>query len=320
MKKVIKLKLIIFLIFATTGTVALFYLIINKNNLWDSSILVKTRFKNIQGLQIGNNVRYGGMHCGTVKDIYPLNDTIIEVVMSINKSIQKHIRKNAKTSISSDGFVGDKLMNITGETGISSEIVEGDLLQSIPPLDIDVLLASINSPETGISSLLHKLNNITKKMEESSALWDILNNETLSSNFQQIINDIRKTTDNTKTITDKISSITQDLDEGKGIVGALIKDSTYINKFDSILNNSSKLMLDANQIANKISMTLVSISKDLEEGDGLIKTVLKDSSFNKKLQESVSSIEKGTKSFNEVMSALKKSIFLRKALNRNKRE
>jgi hypothetical protein len=67
-------------------------------------------------------------------------------------------------------------------------------------------------------------------------------------------------------------------------------------------------------------MTLVSIGKDLEDGDGLIKTVLKDSSFNKKLQESVSSIEKGTKSFNEVMSALKKSIFLRKALNRNKKE
>jgi phospholipid/cholesterol/gamma-HCH transport system substrate-binding protein len=320
MKQVTKLKFIIFMVFATTSTVALFYLIINKNNLWDSSIEVKSRFKNIQGLQIGNNVRFGGMHCGTIKDIYPLNDTTIEVVMSINKSIQKYIRKNAKTFISSDGFVGDKLMNISGEIGISSQIVEGDLLQSISPLDLEELLASINSPETGISSLLHKLNNITKKIDESSVLWDILKEKTLSNNFQQIVKDIRQTTDNTKSITNKISSITQDLDEGKGLVGALIKDSIYINKFDSILNNSSRLLLDANQIANNISVTLVSIKKDLEQEDGLVKTVLKDSTFNKKLQESVSSIEEGTKSFNEVMSALKKSIFLRKALKRNEKK
>jgi phospholipid/cholesterol/gamma-HCH transport system substrate-binding protein len=313
MKQANNVKLGVFVTLAMIGTFILFYLVINKNNLWESSIQLKSRFNNIQGLRVGNNVRYGGMHIGIVKEIYLINDTTIEVVMSVNKSMQAYIHKNAIAFISSDGFVGDKLINIKGEASKAALVQDGDILKSSPPLDINELMAAIDAPETGINSLLNKLNSVVAKIDNSNAVWDITTDNKLANSFKTIIGDIQQTTESANLITSKLNSITTQINDGKGLVGALVKDSLYINKIDTLLNNSSRLIRDVYQIANNLNTTMSSIQKDLREGNGLAYTVLKDSAFSKKIEESVFSIQAGTKSFNEVMSALKKSIFLRKA-------
>jgi phospholipid/cholesterol/gamma-HCH transport system substrate-binding protein len=305
MKQANNVKLGVFVTLAMIGTFILFYLVINKNNLWESSIQLKSRFNNIQGLRVGNNVRYGGMHIGIVKEIYLINDTTIEVVMSVNKSMQAYIHKNAIAFISSDGFVGDKLINIKGEASKAALVQDGDILKSSPPLDINELMAAIDAPETGINSLLNKLNSVVAKIDNSNAVWDITTDNKLANSFKTIIGDIQQTTESANLITSKLNSITTQINDGKGLVGALVKDSLYINKIDTLLNNSSRLIRDVYQIANNLNTTMSSIQKDLREGNGLAYTVLKDSAFSKKIEESVFSIQAGTKSFNEVMSALK---------------
>ena len=69
-------------VFIITGLVILvvsLYLIGRNQHLFGSSFPLKVKFRNVEGLMPGNNVRFAGIQCGTVKDIEIINDTTIEV-------------------------------------------------------------------------------------------------------------------------------------------------------------------------------------------------------------------------------------------------
>ena len=78
-------------LFVIIGSILFFsgiYFVGNKQNLFDNTSSLKAVFTNINGLQVGNNVRYSGIDIGTVKAIEMINDTTINVSMSIQDKIK----------------------------------------------------------------------------------------------------------------------------------------------------------------------------------------------------------------------------------------
>ena len=69
------------------------YFIGDKQKMFGQTNHLKAVFNNVNGLQLGNNVRYSGVNAGTVRNINMINDTIIEVVMLIDKDIFYQIKK-----------------------------------------------------------------------------------------------------------------------------------------------------------------------------------------------------------------------------------
>ena len=110
--------------------VLLLYMIGKNRNLFGDTYVLKARFQHVQGLVAGNNVRYSGIQAGTVKKIYLLNDTLIEVVMVVDRNLQAVIRKSALVSIGTEGFVGNKVVNIVPSNQAASLAEEGDVLMT----------------------------------------------------------------------------------------------------------------------------------------------------------------------------------------------
>ena len=110
--------------------VLLLYMIGKNRNLFGSTYTLKARFENIQGLVTGNNVRFAGIEAGTVKRIKIQNDTTVEITMIIDKKMLNVIRKNAMVSIGTEGFVGNKVVNIVPSRQPSPLAEEGDMLVS----------------------------------------------------------------------------------------------------------------------------------------------------------------------------------------------
>src|SRR5688572_5241267 len=131
------IKLGIFVILGLLFLILLMYMIGRNRNLLGSNYTLKARFENVQGLKSGSNVRYSGIEVGTVKKISILNDTLIEVTMLISNKMKGIIRKNAIASIGTDGFVGNKILNISAGKEKEDVAVENDILSSRKPLDTD---------------------------------------------------------------------------------------------------------------------------------------------------------------------------------------
>ena len=68
------------------------YSIGKKQQLFNSTCHISSLFKNINGLQIGNNVRFGGINIGVIDDIEMITDTTIRVDLTIDDDIKKFIQ------------------------------------------------------------------------------------------------------------------------------------------------------------------------------------------------------------------------------------
>ena len=116
------IKLGIFIIAGLFILVVSLYLIGKNQHFFGSNFVLKARFHNVEGLMPGNNVRFSGIQCGTVKDIEIINDTTIEVTMLPSKyAIEQNYPNpfNPVTTINfslpEDSKVKISIYNVMGE-------------------------------------------------------------------------------------------------------------------------------------------------------------------------------------------------------------
>ena len=91
-----KIKIGVFVIAGLAVLVLAIFFIGNKKSLFSTTFNVHGRFKNVNGLQVGNNARFAGINVGVVEDIQIVNDTTVNVVLTLNESVKKFIKKRCQ--------------------------------------------------------------------------------------------------------------------------------------------------------------------------------------------------------------------------------
>src|ERR1051325_3725876 len=100
-------KLGMFVVIGLALFVIAIYYVGKQKNLFGSTFHLKSQFKTVSGLKVGNNVRFSGINVGTVDEIELITDTSVMVNLVIKKEFQKFIKTDSKGSIGSDGLMGD---------------------------------------------------------------------------------------------------------------------------------------------------------------------------------------------------------------------
>ncbi|TVR80574.1 MAG: MCE family protein [Chitinophagaceae bacterium] len=119
------------------------YFIGSRQHMFSQTFEVSAVFKDVSGLQVGNNVRFSGITVGTVNKIQIISDTSVRVSLVIESRTQQFIKKDAIAVISSDGLMGNKVMTINpGSTG-GAEIENGDEIATIQPVTIDDIMVKL---------------------------------------------------------------------------------------------------------------------------------------------------------------------------------
>ncbi len=129
------------------------YFIGDTKKLFSNTFRVSAMFQNVNGLQVGNNVRFAGINVGTISDIEIITDTSVKVDMTIEVSSQKFIKKDAKAIIGSDGLMGNKILNISPGTNTAPEIKDNDMIGTTIPVNMDDMLLKLKSTVDNASSI-----------------------------------------------------------------------------------------------------------------------------------------------------------------------
>jgi phospholipid/cholesterol/gamma-HCH transport system substrate-binding protein len=103
----------------------------SQKNTFQKSIAVKTFFKNVNGLQKGNNIWFSGVKVGTVENVTLIGNEKVEVDMNINESSVPYIHKNAKAKLSTDGLIGNKIIEIYGGSSQAPRFSACDVLNNL---------------------------------------------------------------------------------------------------------------------------------------------------------------------------------------------
>jgi phospholipid/cholesterol/gamma-HCH transport system substrate-binding protein len=300
--------------------ILLLYMIGRNRSLFSSTYLLKARFENVQGLIPGNNVRYAGIQSGTVKYIDILNDTTIEVSMIIDTKMEKIIRKDAITSIGTDGLVGNKVINIVPGISNAAIAIEGDLLTTKKAIDTDEILSTLSNTNRDVATIVMGLKTTVERINNSSALWNLLSDETLPANIRNSATNIRLATSKASLMTNDLQVIISNLKEGKGSLGILLKDTAFASNLNEAAFKMRSVGVQADKLSLQLNSLVSEIKYDIDNVKGPANSLLRDTSMVNKLNESLDNIQKGTDGFNQNMDALKNSFLFRGYFRRQEKQ
>lgn len=139
-----KTKLGIFVFTSILLFIVGIYFIGQKQQLFSSTFHISGIFKDVSGLQVGNNIRFSGINVGIVESIQQITDTTVRVDMVIDMQTKKFLKKNAKAIIGSDGLMGNKIMLIIPGTVGEKELENNDFIETSQPVSMDEILVNLS--------------------------------------------------------------------------------------------------------------------------------------------------------------------------------
>ncbi|MBU3713726.1 MAG: MCE family protein [Ferruginibacter sp.] len=314
------IKLGAFVIASLIFLIMIFYMIGKNKHLFGANFTVKARFENVQGLKIGNNVRFGGIDIGTVKKIEIINDTLMEVVMTVDHKLKKILRKNAIASIGTDGLVGNKVINIEANRLPDHAAEENDILLTQKSVNTDEMMRTLDRTNNDVNIVAENLKIITQKINKSQGLWDLITNRKIAIHFNKTAENIEKASMEANKIGVNTNQIIRKISNGRGILGKMISDTLLYSNFNQTIVNFKKAGIRTDSFLLKAENMINNIESEINYGKGPIHALLVDSSNTLLFKKSMLNIEKGTEGFNEIIDAMKHHFLFRRYFKRIENE
>jgi phospholipid/cholesterol/gamma-HCH transport system substrate-binding protein len=219
--------------FTTIGIVLFvvtIYFVGKQKNLFGSTFHLKSHFKTVSGLKVGNNVQFSGINVGTVDAIELITDTSVMVDLLIEKKIQPFIKTDAKTSISSDGLMGDKVLLIS--PGISNNAVKDDaVLTSKKAIEMEELMFSMKKSLDNVGLISEDLAQFSHKVNNGNgALSKMISDEDFSNSLKSTLLNLQKSSN-------EFARFTTKMNNGKGALSKMMTDEKFGRTLDSTMSN-----------------------------------------------------------------------------------
>jgi len=304
-----KMRLGIFVIISTVLLIFALYFIGNRQNLFSKNFKISAVFNNVNGLILGNNVRFSGINVGTVKSITMINDTTICVDMVIENNFLKHLKKNIIAGISSDGLVGSMVINIAPGKENSTALIPGDTIQSYSKISTNDMLETLNTTNDNISLLTSDLLKITTEIQTSKGTLGMLINDS------EMADNLKKTSSNLKIAS---RSATSSLIEFNKIMKAVNYEQSFaaVLLSDSIASSQLKIMItNLEKSSYEIDSVIVNMNNVIQKinnGEGAFNHILNDTNLVKNIDTIVKNINVGSVKLNENLEALKHNFLTRR--------
>jgi phospholipid/cholesterol/gamma-HCH transport system substrate-binding protein len=224
-------KLGMFVIVGLLLFVLTIYFVGKQQNMFGNIFHVKSQFKTVSGLKVGNNVRFSGINVGTINEIELINDSTVVVDLVIEKEVQKYIKTDAMASIGSDGLMGDKVMTISPGSSSNQIIKDNAFIASKSPVEMEDLMKSVKTSVDNAGIITAQLAEFTNSMNNGNGTLSKLIND------KEFANSLKNTLANLEVSTKEFSRFTSSMNNGKGVLSKLVNDKSLGIKLDSTMSN-----------------------------------------------------------------------------------
>ena len=277
----------------------------NIHDTFKRKMKVVSLFDDVSGLQTGNNVLFSGVKIGTVSYLHFYGKSQVEVSMNIETKVQQYIRKDAKVKISSDGFIGNKILVIYGGTSNAEEVQEGDTLVVEKTFSSEDMINTFQENNKNLLAITSDFKTISKKLASGEGtIGKLINDNSIYSN-------INPATISLQIASTKAQLLVRDLTDFS--VG-LNKKGTIANELvnDTIVFNSLKTsVLQLQQIADTAAIFISNLKEAGSNPNTPIGVLLHSEEAGTQLKESIKNLEKSSIKLDEDLEAAQHNFLLR---------
>ena len=319
-RKINAVKLGVFVLAGLLILVFALYTLGKNKTLFGSSLELKTRFRDVNGLLLGNNVRFSGIDVGSVQGIKILNDTVVEVTMTLEKRMRKYIRTISLVSLGTDGLIGNRVINITAIGGSAPFVQGGEMLPSREELNTEKMLQTLYGTNENVAKIAEELLETIHLINTSTALSSLLNDKTISTNLSGSLLHLHETSKNASILMKDAIVTLQQAREGQGTLAVLLNDTTLATEIKQVVTQIQVLETSTQRLVSDVNQIVATLEKDVQQGDGTVNALLRDSLMAESLRTTIENAEKGTAAFAQNMEALKSNVLFRRYFKKQEKK
>lgn len=289
------------IVFLITGVL----MIGNLHETFKRKIKIVSLFDNVGGLQTGNNIWFSGVKIGTVSSLHFYGNSQVEVIMKIETKAQQYIRKDAKVKISSDGLIGNKILEIYGGSSKSEEVAEGDTLRVEKTFTSDDMINTLQANNQNLLSITNDFKVLSKNfVEGKGTVGQLLNNSDVYDNIHSATSSLDFAAAKALVLINSLNSFSSGLNKKGTLANQLVSDTSIFNALKASahhleqVTDTARLLLSNINAAEKNTKTSLGVLLHDEEAGAHLKATLKN-------------LESSTQKLDEDLEAAQHSILLR---------
>jgi phospholipid/cholesterol/gamma-HCH transport system substrate-binding protein len=272
------------------------------------SIEIHILFDDIGGLQEGNNVWLSGVKIGTVKKISFHGNTQVEIILRIDKDAQSHITRDAKAKISSDGFIGNRIVLIYGGSVTAGQISAGDWLISEKSLSTDDMMATLQENNKNLLEITGDLKTISRRIREGKGtIGELINDASIADNLRSTLSHFKKASINSELTIAKINEYVNGLNKKGTLVNQLTTDTLVYSRFKMTLDQLNKASLSISEFADSLKQA----GKSLSRTDNPAGVLLHDQQVALDLKEITRNLNTSSQKLDEDLKALQSNFLFK---------
>ncbi len=278
-------------------------------------ITLHALFDDISGLQAGNNVWVSGVKIGTVKAIQLKGNAAVDVTLNIDRQALPFIHKNSKVKISTDGFIGNKIVVIYGGTENAAAIEKDDYLATEKIPGTDEMMATLQENNKNLLEITNNFKKISKNIADGTGtIGTLINDKTLVESMQSAVYTLRAAVGDIKAASTKSNEFmgnlvvfSQHLDQENSTIHRLITDTTM---YTGLSSGVAKFKEAANVAAAMADSLKVTAGK-LNQNNSPIGMLLNDNVSADHLRAVFKNLETSTQKLDEDLEALQHNFLLK---------
>jgi len=279
-----------------------------KQKRFVSSITLKAIFNNVNGIQAGNNVFFSGVKIGTVSKINFTGNAQVEVTMHIEEASQKYIHKNSLAKLSSEGFIGNKMIEILGGTPDALQVEDGDQLAIAAALAPEDIMKTLQDNNKNILAITNDFKQVSSGMlKGNGALGALLTDSLMANRLRQMTVNLENASATTARVTAAVSQYTSKLNNKGTLATELLTDTTVFSNLKSAVKSLQQTASTAAEMTTNLKATTNKLNSD----KNAVGVLLNDEETGARLKTTVTNLESSTKKLDENMEALQHNFLLR---------
>ncbi|HTQ29033.1 MAG TPA: hypothetical protein VMI35_12935, partial [Puia sp.] len=236
---------------------------------------------------------------------------------AVEKDAIIHIRKNARAKISSDGFIGNRIVVIYGGTPAQPAVGSGDYLVSESGITTDDILGTLQDNNKNLLEITGNLKEVTEKIRDGKGtLGNLVNSSSVANNLNNTLQHIKNASARTEETIGLLKDFAEGLSKEGGLAHELVNDTTV---FTSIKQTTTRLR----QVTDTLSVfsdNIKNASGALGRNDNAAGTILNDKQIAEDLKRITENLRYGSEKLDEDLIALQHNFLLKGYFKKQEKE
>jgi phospholipid/cholesterol/gamma-HCH transport system substrate-binding protein len=242
-----------------------FIILIGGGRFYEKTDNYYVKFTNAAGLEVGAQVKLGGVRVGRVLAINVPTQAGEPVTIEIGIKKGTTLYKGTKASVTQIGFVGDIYLLLSVDNTTNERIKVGDVIPSEEKVQFDVLMSRVEGLSHSVDGLIKDIDKLFSE-KNIKGIEDLIGNTNKavvsgSSNLDKIASSLKKTADKLELVLNEIEGVVRD---NKGEISQLLKTARedlekaggMIRSIEATAKSVEKTSKSADRVINLQSQNL----------------------------------------------------------------